>query len=119
MTTEALARFAREPGPGNFALTGAIGHTATPAGTTWAGLGSAGTRRLGHGTARRQGGGRHRRRDAASGVRRHCSSASERHGVVVNDVGAGLHGEAAGDVHPAEDVVALIKEDGGEAPGQR
>jgi len=35
--------------------------------------------------------------------------------VVVNDVGAGLHGEGAGDVHPAEEVVALIKERGGDA----
>src|SRR5580693_7866754 len=35
--------------------------------------------------------------------------------VVVNDVGAGLHGEGSADVHPAEDVVALIKENGGEA----
>ncbi len=35
--------------------------------------------------------------------------------VVVNDVGAGLHGESAGDVHPAEEVVALIRENGGEA----
>jgi NAD(P)-dependent dehydrogenase (short-subunit alcohol dehydrogenase family) len=35
--------------------------------------------------------------------------------VVVNDVGAGLHGEGSQDVHPAEEVVALIKEQGGEA----
>ena len=35
--------------------------------------------------------------------------------VVVNDVGAGLHGEGGGDAHPAEEVVALIEEDGGEA----
>ena len=35
--------------------------------------------------------------------------------VVVNDVGAGLHGEGSGDVHPAEEVVALIRENGGEA----
>ena len=35
--------------------------------------------------------------------------------VVVNDVGAGLHGEGSGDVHPAEEVVALIREKGGEA----
>ena len=35
--------------------------------------------------------------------------------VVVNDVGAGLHGEGAGDAHPAEEVVALIQENGGEA----
>ena len=35
--------------------------------------------------------------------------------VVVNDVGAGLHGESGGDAHPAEEVVALIAENGGEA----
>ena len=35
--------------------------------------------------------------------------------VVVNDVGAGLHGESGGDAHPADEVVALIKENGGEA----
>jgi NAD(P)-dependent dehydrogenase (short-subunit alcohol dehydrogenase family) len=35
--------------------------------------------------------------------------------VIVNDVGAGLHGEASQDAHPAEEVVALIKEQGGEA----
>src|SRR5580693_9220822 len=35
--------------------------------------------------------------------------------VVVNDVGAGLHGEGSSDVHPAEEVVALIRENGGEA----
>ena len=35
--------------------------------------------------------------------------------VVVNDVGAGLHGEGAADAHPADEVVALIKENGGEA----
>ena len=35
--------------------------------------------------------------------------------VVVNDVGAGLHGEGSGDVHPAEEVVARIRENGGEA----
>ena len=35
--------------------------------------------------------------------------------VVVNDVGAGLHGEGSQDAHPAEEVVALIKEQGGEA----
>jgi NAD(P)-dependent dehydrogenase (short-subunit alcohol dehydrogenase family) len=34
--------------------------------------------------------------------------------VVVNDVGAGLHGEGA-DAHPAEEVVALITEQGGDA----
>ena len=34
--------------------------------------------------------------------------------VVVNDVGAGLHGEGD-DAHPAQEVVALIKEGGGEA----
>jgi NAD(P)-dependent dehydrogenase (short-subunit alcohol dehydrogenase family) len=35
--------------------------------------------------------------------------------VIVNDVGAGLHGESSQDAHPAEEVVALIKERGGEA----
>ncbi|HVT42249.1 MAG TPA: SDR family oxidoreductase [Acidimicrobiales bacterium] len=35
--------------------------------------------------------------------------------IVVNDVGAGLHGEGSGDAHPAEEVVALIKKNGGEA----
>ncbi len=35
--------------------------------------------------------------------------------VVVNDVGAGLHGEGSVDVHPAEEVVELIKKNGGEA----
>ena len=35
--------------------------------------------------------------------------------VIVNDVGAGLHGEASKDAHPAEEVVALIRERGGEA----
>ncbi len=35
--------------------------------------------------------------------------------VVVNDVGAGLHGEGGADVHPAEEVVQLIKDGGGEA----
>jgi NAD(P)-dependent dehydrogenase (short-subunit alcohol dehydrogenase family) len=35
--------------------------------------------------------------------------------VVVNDVGAGLHGEGGDDAHPAAEVVALIKENGGEA----
>jgi len=35
--------------------------------------------------------------------------------VVVNDVGAGLHGEGAQDAHPAEEVVALIKKQGGDA----
>ena len=39
--------------------------------------------------------------------------------VVVNDVGAGLHGEGGGDVHPAEEVVGLITANGGEAVGQR
>ena len=34
--------------------------------------------------------------------------------VVVNDVGAGLHGEGD-DAHPAQEVVALIEEGGGEA----
>ena len=41
--------------------------------------------------------------------------ASEGARVVVNDVGAGLHGEGSGDVHPAEEVVAQIRENGGEA----
>ena len=41
--------------------------------------------------------------------------ASEGARVVVNDVGAGLHGESGGDAHPAEDVVALIQQSGGEA----
>jgi NAD(P)-dependent dehydrogenase (short-subunit alcohol dehydrogenase family) len=35
--------------------------------------------------------------------------------VVVNDLGAGLHGEGGADVHPAQEVVELIKKDGGEA----
>ena len=35
--------------------------------------------------------------------------------VVVNDVGAGLHGEGGGDVHPAQEVVDFIKKNGGEA----
>ena len=35
--------------------------------------------------------------------------------VIVNDIGAGLHGEGSLDVHPAEEVVALIKEQGGDA----
>ena len=35
--------------------------------------------------------------------------------VVVNDVGAGLHGEGSQDAHPAEEVVALIKKQGGDA----
>jgi NAD(P)-dependent dehydrogenase (short-subunit alcohol dehydrogenase family) len=35
--------------------------------------------------------------------------------VIVNDVGAGLHGEGGPDAHPADEVVALIKEQGGEA----
>src|SRR5580693_8573535 len=35
--------------------------------------------------------------------------------VIVNDVGAGLHGESSQDAHPADEVVALIKERGGEA----
>jgi NAD(P)-dependent dehydrogenase (short-subunit alcohol dehydrogenase family) len=35
--------------------------------------------------------------------------------VIVNDVGAGLHGEGSQDAHPAEEVVALIQERGGEA----
>jgi NAD(P)-dependent dehydrogenase (short-subunit alcohol dehydrogenase family) len=35
--------------------------------------------------------------------------------VVVNDVGAGLHGEGSADVHPAQEVVDLIKKDGGDA----
>ena len=35
--------------------------------------------------------------------------------VVVNDLGAGLHGEGAGDKHPAQEVVELIQANGGEA----
>ena len=35
--------------------------------------------------------------------------------VIVNDIGAGLHGEGTQDAHPAEEVVALIKEQGGDA----
>jgi NAD(P)-dependent dehydrogenase (short-subunit alcohol dehydrogenase family) len=35
--------------------------------------------------------------------------------VVVNDLGAGLHGEGSADTHPAQEVVELIKKDGGEA----
>jgi NAD(P)-dependent dehydrogenase (short-subunit alcohol dehydrogenase family) len=35
--------------------------------------------------------------------------------VIVNDVGAGLHGESSQDASPAEEVVALIKEQGGDA----
>ena len=35
--------------------------------------------------------------------------------VVVNDVGAGLHGEASKTAHPAEEVVALITRTGREA----
>jgi NAD(P)-dependent dehydrogenase (short-subunit alcohol dehydrogenase family) len=41
--------------------------------------------------------------------------ASEGARVVVNDLGAGLHGEGAADVHPAEEVAALITKNGGEA----
>jgi NAD(P)-dependent dehydrogenase (short-subunit alcohol dehydrogenase family) len=41
--------------------------------------------------------------------------ASEGAKVIVNDVGAGLHGEGGADAHPADEVVALIKEQGGEA----
>ncbi|HXN61286.1 MAG TPA: SDR family oxidoreductase [Acidimicrobiales bacterium] len=35
--------------------------------------------------------------------------------VIVNDLGAGLHGEGGGDVHPAQEVVDLIEAAGGEA----
>jgi NAD(P)-dependent dehydrogenase (short-subunit alcohol dehydrogenase family) len=35
--------------------------------------------------------------------------------VVVNDLGAGLHGEGGADVHPAQEVVDLIKKNGGDA----
>ena len=35
--------------------------------------------------------------------------------VIVNDVGAGLHGEGGADVHPAQEVVDLIKKNGGDA----
>ena len=41
--------------------------------------------------------------------------ASEGARVIVNDLGAGLHGVGGADVHPAEEVVELIKKDGGEA----
>jgi NAD(P)-dependent dehydrogenase (short-subunit alcohol dehydrogenase family) len=41
--------------------------------------------------------------------------ASEGARVVVNDLGAGLHGEGGADAHPAEEVAALIREEGGEA----
>ncbi len=41
--------------------------------------------------------------------------ASEGAKVVVNDVGAGLHGEDGGDTHPAQEVVDLITRSGGEA----
>jgi NAD(P)-dependent dehydrogenase (short-subunit alcohol dehydrogenase family) len=41
--------------------------------------------------------------------------ASEGAKVIVNDLGAGLHGEGGGDVHPAQEVVDLIKKNGGEA----
>jgi NAD(P)-dependent dehydrogenase (short-subunit alcohol dehydrogenase family) len=35
--------------------------------------------------------------------------------VIVNDLGAGLHGEGGADVHPAQEVVDLIEAGGGEA----
>jgi NAD(P)-dependent dehydrogenase (short-subunit alcohol dehydrogenase family) len=35
--------------------------------------------------------------------------------VVVNDLGADLHGEGGADMHPAQEVVDLIKKDGGDA----
>src|SRR3984957_17809362 len=41
--------------------------------------------------------------------------ASEGAKVVVNDVGAGLHGEGGGDTHPAQEVVDLITASGGAA----
>ena len=41
--------------------------------------------------------------------------ASEGAKVVVNDLGAGLHGEGGADVHPAQEVVDLIEAAGGEA----
>jgi NAD(P)-dependent dehydrogenase (short-subunit alcohol dehydrogenase family) len=41
--------------------------------------------------------------------------ASEGAKVIVNDIGAGLHGEDGGDVHPAQEVVDLIVANGGEA----
>jgi NAD(P)-dependent dehydrogenase (short-subunit alcohol dehydrogenase family) len=41
--------------------------------------------------------------------------ASEGARIVVNDLGAGLHGEGSADVHPAEEVVELIKKNGGDA----
>ena len=41
--------------------------------------------------------------------------ASEGAKVIVNDLGAGLHGEGGSDVHPAQEVVDLIKKNGGDA----
>jgi NAD(P)-dependent dehydrogenase (short-subunit alcohol dehydrogenase family) len=41
--------------------------------------------------------------------------ASEGAKVIVNDLGAGLHGEGSADVHPAQEVVDLIEAAGGEA----
>ncbi len=41
--------------------------------------------------------------------------ASEGAKVIVNDLGAGLHGEGGSDVHPAQEVVDLIKANGGDA----
>jgi NAD(P)-dependent dehydrogenase (short-subunit alcohol dehydrogenase family) len=35
--------------------------------------------------------------------------------VIVNDLGAGLHGEGGSDAHPAQEVVDLIKKNGGDA----
>jgi NAD(P)-dependent dehydrogenase (short-subunit alcohol dehydrogenase family) len=41
--------------------------------------------------------------------------ASEGAKVIVNDLGAGLHGEGGADTHPAQEVVELIKKNGGDA----
>ena len=41
--------------------------------------------------------------------------ASEGAKVIVNDLGAGLHGEGGADAHPAQEVVDLIKKNGGDA----
>ena len=54
-------------------------------------------------------------RDEASGAKEAILLAAEGAKVVVNDVGAGLHGEGGGDAHPAQEVVGLIEANGGEA----